>query len=284
MGVKLSVKDLTLEFRDEKTDTSTVALAGLNFEVLDGEFLAIVGPSGCGKTTFLNCADGLLPATTGEIVLDGRGVSGPNPDIAMVFQSACLFPWRTVWGNMIYGLELAKVPMSDVTGRIRHFTALVGLEGFENFYPHQLSGGMQQRVNLARALVVDPKLLLLDEPFASLDAQTRELMQVELLHIWEAARKTAVFVTHQIDEAVFLSDRVIVFTARPGRVKEIVTIDLPRPRPLSLKRDAKFLALEDHVWDLIEEEARKGGFFRSSHGGTEDVAYKRTGWGYSWIR
>ncbi|MFC1893341.1 ABC transporter ATP-binding protein [Chloroflexota bacterium] len=261
MGIKLQVQDIRLEYTNEQDNTTTLALRDLSFEVQEGEFVAIVGPSGCGKTTFLNCMAGLLSVNTGEMFLDGKRVDGPQEDIAMVFQSPCLFPWRTVRKNIIYGLEIAKVPIAEAADTVRYLTALVGLKGFENFYPHQLSGGMQQRVNLARALVVDPKLLILDEPFANLDAQTREFMQVELLRIWEAARKTAVFVTHQINEAIFLADRVIVFTARPGCVKEIVTIDLPRPRQLSLKRSPEFLALEDRIWVLIEDEVRKSGLF-----------------------
>jgi NitT/TauT family transport system ATP-binding protein len=234
-------------------------LQDVDLQVMEGEFLSIVGPSGCGKTTFLSVVDGLIPATAGTITVDGREVSAPGPDRAMVFQDASLLPWRTVLGNVVYGLECQRVPAREARERARHFIDMVGLSGFEQHYPHELSGGMQQRVNLARALVMDPQILLMDEPFAALDAQTRELMQEELLQIWLKARKTVLFITHQIDEAIFLSDRVVVFTARPGRVRHILPVGLERPRRLSLKRDARFQAIEDEVWTLIQEEARRGG-------------------------
>src|SRR5262249_48432864 len=172
---------------------------------------------------------------------------------AVVFEDASLLPWRTVLKNVLYGLECIGVARREAYERARHFIALVGLSGFEQNYPYELSGGMQQRVNLARALVIDPKILLMDEPFASLDAQTRESMQVELLRIWKEAGKTVLFVTHQIDKAIFLSDRVIVFSARPGRVKENIPIDIERPRTLHLKREARFHALEDRIWRLIHD-------------------------------
>jgi NitT/TauT family transport system ATP-binding protein len=172
-----------------------------------------------------------------------------------VFQDASLLPWRTVLGNVRYGLECIGVPRREARERAMHFVELVGLQGFEHSYPHELSGGMQQRVNLARALVMDPKILLMDEPFAALDAQTREAMQEELLRIWKAAGKTVLFITHQIDEAIFLSDRVIVFSARPGRVRESIPVDIERPRALRLKREARFHALEDRIWTLVHDDA-----------------------------
>jgi len=232
-------------------------LKDVSFTVGDGEFLAIVGPSGCGKTTFLRVLDGLTGADGGSISLDGRPVTKPGPDRGFVFQSDSLLPWRTVAGNIGFGLELQRGDRAAARGAVSELVRLVGLEGFERYYPHQLSGGMRQRVNLARALAIDPDVLLMDEPFAALDAQTRELMQAELLRIWAQSRKTVVFITHQIDEAVYLADRVIVFSSRPAVVKATVTVDIPRPRPLSAKRQPAMLERVDAIWKLIEEEVRR---------------------------
>ena len=186
------------------------------------------------------------------MAIDGKRVDGPGVDRAVVFQHASLLPWRTVAGNVRYGMELQKrFDPPAIRERTEHFIRLVGLAGFERHYPSELSGGMQQRVNLARALAADPVALLMDEPFAALDAQTREYMQAELLKIWSEARKTVLFITHQINEAIYLADRVIVFGARPGKVKQTIKVDLPRPRPLSIKRDPRFLQYEDHLWNLI---------------------------------
>jgi NitT/TauT family transport system ATP-binding protein len=225
-------------------------------DVMAGEFVSIIGPSGCGKTTFLNIVDGLLRPTGGQVLLDGRPIAGPGPDRAVVFQDPCLLPWRTVARNATYGLELQRRLTPETAERARAFVEMVGLRGFEDYYPHELSGGMQQRVNLARALTIDPLILLMDEPFAALDAQTREVMQQELLTIWQQARKTVLFVTHQINEALYLSDRVVIFSARPSRVKAVLRVDLPRPRPLAVKRHPRFLELEDAAWKVIEEEVR----------------------------
>jgi NitT/TauT family transport system ATP-binding protein len=252
---KLEAHDVTLDYVQPRTGTRLRALDRVNLTVADGEFVSIVGPSGCGKTTFLSVVDGLIAATGGRILVDGAAVTRPGPDRAVVFQDASLLPWRTVLGNVLYGLECLRVPRREARERAQRFVALVGLTGFEHNYPHELSGGMQQRVNLARALVMDPKILLMDEPFAALDAQTREAMQEELLRIWRAAGKTVLFITHQIDEAIFLSDRVIVFSARPGRVRECISIDIERPRALRLKREARFHALEDRIWTLIHDDA-----------------------------
>ncbi len=256
MAVKLEAQGVGLDYLRPRSGIREPALVDVNLQVMEGEFLSIVGPSGCGKTTFLSVVDGLLPASAGRILVDGQAVNKPGPDRAMVFQDASLLPWRSTLGNVLYGLQCHKVPDKEARERAMHFIEMVGLLGFEQHYPHELSGGMQQRVNLARALVMDPQILLMDEPFASLDAQTREMMQEELLQIWIKAKKTVLFITHQIDEAIFLSDRVVVFTARPGRVKQTITIDLERPRKLKLKREARFHDIEDHVWSLIQEEAR----------------------------
>ncbi len=186
-------------------------------------------------------------------MIDGHPISGPGRDRSFVFQMDSLLPWRTVWENTVLGLEISGT-VSDDKDRAMALLKLVGLSGFERYYPKQLSGGMRQRVNLARALAVNPEVLLMDEPFSALDAQTREVMQTELLRIWENGRKTALFVTHQIDEAVYLSDSVVIFARRPGRVQEIVRIDLPRPRPLSIKRTPHFIEYVDHIWKLIEKD------------------------------
>jgi NitT/TauT family transport system ATP-binding protein len=201
--------------------------------------------------------DCLGPLTAGAVYVKGKRVTGPGPDRSVVFQHPSLLPWRRVLGNVLYGLEAQGRATREARDRAASLINLVGLDGFEQAYPHELSGGMQQRVNLARALLMDPEVLLLDEPFASLDAQTREFMQEELLKIWSASRKTALFITHQISEAVFLSDRVIVFRGRPGRIREEVPVDLPRPRDLAMKRTAEFGEIEQHIWSLIETEARQ---------------------------
>jgi NitT/TauT family transport system ATP-binding protein len=257
---KLEARGVAVEYYLPRSRSRLSVLEDVNLEVEAGEFVCIVGPSGCGKTTFLNAIDGSQPLKRGWIRLDGKNIGPPGRDRAMVFQSPSLLPWRTVRDNIIYGLELQgrKRDLSSqqtVTGLIK----MVGLSGFERSYPSELSGGMQQRVNLARALAVDPELLLLDEPFAALDAQTRELMQAELLRIWQESRKTAIFITHQIDEAIYLSDRVLVFSARPGTIRESINIDLQRPRPLQIKRDPRFIAYADRIWDLIQDETRRQG-------------------------
>ncbi len=254
---KLQAVGLRHEYYQPRTGGRLLALDNINLQVEDGEFVTIVGPSGCGKTTFINLCDGLLKPTAGKILIDGKQISGPGTDRGMVFQDSCLMPWRTVFKNVIFGLECQSLDNAEGSERARKFIKLVGLQGFEDHYPHELSGGMQQRCNFARALTVDPKILIMDEPFAALDAQTREIMQAELLRIWRESGKTVLFITHQINEAIYLADRVIVFGARPGRVKEMLKIELPRPRDLSIKRDPKFLEYEDQLWTLIEEEVKK---------------------------
>ncbi len=255
--MKLQARNVRMQYVQARTNQRVEALAGISFDLLDGEFVSIVGPSGCGKTTFLTICAGLLRATSGSVLVDGRAVTGPGPDRGMVFQDPSLLPWRTVKGNVVYGLESQRVPKQEIDRRAAQFMRLVGLAGFEHAYPSELSGGMQQRANLARALCVDPTILLMDEPFASLDAQTRELMQAELLRIWRGAKKSVLFITHQIDEAVYLSDRVLVFSGRPGRILDDIRIDVPRPRPLKIKRDPRFLSYVDHVWGLIETETER---------------------------
>jgi len=257
---KLEARSVEVEYYNTRTGKRLTALKDVNLEIQEGEFISIVGTSGCGKTTFLNAVDGLLPLKRGRIRIDGKEVKRPGPDRAVVFQSPSLLPWRTVYDNVMYGLELqGKRRTAEAQATVDRLIKLVGLGGFEKSFPSELSGGMQQRCNLARALAVDPEVLLLDEPFAALDAQTREFMQAELLRIWESTHKTALFITHQIDEAVYLSDRVMVFSSRPGTLRRVVNIDLPRPRSLHVKREPKFLEYLDEIWTMIEEEGRKSG-------------------------
>jgi len=254
---KLVVQNLCKSFRTQRSEESIQVFEGISFEVHPSEFISLVGPSGCGKTTFLRILDGLIPHDDGEILLDGKAVIKPGPDKGFVFQESSLLPWRTVLDNVILGLELQGVDSRKARKKAERYIALVGLAGFERHYPHELSGGMQQRVNLARALIVDPQVLLMDEPFASLDAQTREIMQAELLKMWNQTKKTVIFVTHQIEEAIYLSDRVVVFSARPAKIREIVKVDIARPRSLNVKRNKEFLDLADHVWSIIQEEVLK---------------------------
>lgn len=256
--VKLDIDHVFKKYWLERGGREVLALSDVSVKVEDGEFLAIVGPSGCGKTSLLNIVAGLLPYDRGTVSIDGKKVEGPGVDRAVVFQHASLLPWRSILGNVRFGMELQRrFDENTMRERAEQFIKLVGLSGFERHYPGELSGGMQQRVNLARALASDPKVLLMDEPFAALDAQTREFMQSELLKIWSAARKTVLFITHQINEAIYLADRVVVMSARPGRVKDVFKIPFGRPRTLSLKRDPRFLEIEDAIWQLVEEKPEK---------------------------
>ena len=250
MTFKLEVDHLHKQFGD------LAVLQDINLSVESGAFISVVGPSGCGKTTFLRIVAGLEPATSGSLRIDGQPLAGPGSNRGFVFQNDSLLPWRTVLANALIGPEVMGQVGDKERRRTLELLRLVGLGGFEKYFPRQLSGGMRQRVNLARALAIDPEVLLMDEPFAALDAQTREIMQTELLRIWEQGRKTVLFVTHQIDEAVFLSDRVLVFARRPGRVQETVDIRLPRPRELSIKRTPEFIAYVDRIWKLIEHDVR----------------------------
>ena len=253
LSPKLETRGICQEFSKGPAESLPV-LSDISLTIGAAEFVSIVGASGCGKTTFLRILDGLIAPSAGAVLIDGKAVTAPKPDRGFVFQKDCLLPWRTTLQNVLFGLELQHRPRHEARAIAAQLIDLVGLVGFERHYPHQLSGGMRQRVNLARALAINPEVLLMDEPFAALDAQTREVMQLELVRIWHAERKTVVFVTHQIDEAVFLSDRVIVFAARPGRVKEIIPIDLPRPRPFAIKRTPEFVSYVDRIWRLLEEE------------------------------
>jgi NitT/TauT family transport system ATP-binding protein len=240
-------------FDQANGQASQPVLEDVSFTVSRGELMCIVGPSGCGKTTLLNIAAGLLRPSFGTIEVAGKPVDGPGPDRALVFQDASLLPWRNVRSNVMFGLECQGRVTPAAHARAAELIEMVGLSGFEAYYPHQLSGGMRQRVNLARALLVDPEILLMDEPFAALDVQTREVMQGELLRIWEQTRTTIVFVTHQISEAVYLADRVLVLATRPGRILETVTVEVERPRPLSMRHDERLVRHERHIWSLIQD-------------------------------
>jgi NitT/TauT family transport system ATP-binding protein len=230
------------------------ALQNFDIDIREGEFLSIVGPSGCGKSTFLNILLGLIKPDSGDLRVHGKAITGPGTDRAMVFQEFGLLPWRTVQSNIELGLELKGAPAAERRAVSQRLIDMVGLAGFEGHYPHELSGGMKQRVGLARALATDPEVLLMDEPFAALDAQTRDLMQIELLRIWNAARKTVLFVTHQIDEAIYLSDRVVVMTKRPGQAKKIFSIDLPRPRDYEMRVTPEFNELKLEIWQTLKDE------------------------------
>src|SRR5438445_6587407 len=226
----------------------------LDLTVRDGEVVCILGPSGCGKTTLLRTMHGLIPLDSGRILIDGSTVSGPRRNVAMVFQHFGLMPWKRVRENVAYGVELAGLPQTTVDERTDRYIAMVGLGGFERHYPHQLSGGMRQRVGLARALALEPDVLLMDEPFGSLDAQTREILQDELLRIYQQHPRTMVFITHSIEEAIALGDRIVVLTARPARVRETLTVDIPRPRTVAgVIAHPRFLELRDRCWHLLRE-------------------------------
>jgi NitT/TauT family transport system ATP-binding protein len=229
---------------------------GIDFDVGDREIVALVGASGCGKTTLLRCIDGLIPASAGSIEIDGQVVNGALPGVAMVFQHFGLFPWKTVFANVAYGLKLAGRSSAEIAERVPQFIKLVGLAGFEQAYPYQLSGGMQQRCGLARALALEPSVLLMDEPFAAVDAQTREILQFELLRIWELRPTSMLFVTHSIEEAVLMGHRVIVLKGRPAGVFEAIDVDLPHPRDRSTLAHPRFTALREHVWETLKDEAR----------------------------
>src|SRR6476659_7527772 len=231
---------------------TVVACRNVELNVRSNEVLCIVGPSGCGKTTLLRCIGGLLAPSSGQVLIDGQVVSSPCPGVAIVFQHFGLLPWKTVVDNVAFGLKIAGASRQQLAERVEHYIHLVGLTGFENQYPYQLSGGMQQRVGLARALATDPEILLMDEPFASVDAQTREVLQEELLHLHERERKTMVFITHSIDEALVLGDRVAVMASRPGRIKEILTVDFARPRdPAAVRAQSRYTEIRNHIWEEL---------------------------------
>ena len=231
---------------------TVVAFRNVELNVRSNEVLCIVGPSGCGKTTLLRCIGGLLTPSSGEVLIDGKPIRAPREGVAIVFQHFGLLPWKTVVDNVAFGLRIARLPRQRVAEKVEHYIHLVGLAGFENHYPYQLSGGMQQRVGLARALAIDPEILLMDEPFASVDAQTREVLQEELLQLHDRERKTMIFITHSIDEAIILGDRVAVMASRPGRVKEVLQVNFPRPRdPAAVRAQPRYTEIRNHIWEEL---------------------------------
>ena len=250
--VRISVEHATKRF----ALGAVTVFEGLDLAVRDGETLCILGPSGCGKTTLLRCMHGLARIDDGRIVIDGTPVRAPSRNVAMVFQHFGLMPWKRVRENVAYGLELAGVPKATIQQRVERYIDMVGLRGFESSYPNELSGGMQQRAGLARALALEPDILLMDEPFGSLDALTREILQDELLRIYQLAPRTMVFITHSIEEAIAMGDRILVLSARPARVRELFQVDIPRPRTVQdVIAHPRFIPLRDHCWRLLREHA-----------------------------
>ncbi|MFZ9296901.1 MAG: ABC transporter ATP-binding protein [Hylemonella sp.] len=256
----IEFSNVTRVFR--QSDQNVVALEDINLLVEDQEFIAIVGPSGCGKTTCLRMAAGLDKPSSGRVLVDGQAVQGPGTDRAVVFQQFALFPWKTVWQNIEFGLISLGIPDIERKKRIEQYIELMGLQGYERAYPHQLSGGMQQRVAIARAYVLDPKVLLMDEPFGALDAQTRVVMQEELVRLARSHPRTVLFITHAVDEAVYLADRIVVMSRRPGRIREIIDVKSVREKELwnNLSRiedvmdQSSFVHLRTHIWKLLREE------------------------------
>lgn len=250
--VKLKIDNVYKEYQGR--NGKTVALNGVNLDIMENEFICVVGPSGCGKSTLLNIIAGLLEPTSGAVYLDGKQIEGTGVERGVVFQQYALFPWRTVKKNVMFGLEMKKTPKAEAEKIALKYIEAVGLKGFENSYPKELSGGMKQRVAIARAYAANPEVLLLDEPFGALDAQTRVQLQTELLNTWEQEKKTCFFITHDVDEAIILAQRVIIMSARPGRIKRIVNIDIPYPRTQETKSDARFLELKAEIWNEVYQE------------------------------
>lgn len=249
-----------------------IALSGFSVELKQGEFLAIVGPSGCGKSTFLNVVAGLTFPSEGTVKVMGKEVNGPETDRAVVFQDYALMPWRTTEQNVRFGLELQGRTDSSTKERVQRYIELVGLAGFEKAYPRELSGGMRQRVGLARALATEPRLLLMDEPFAAIDAMTREVMQDELARIVAATGQAIIFITHSVDEAITLADKIAVVTNRPGRIRELLTVDIPRPRTRDSRKLPEFQALRDHIWELLADDPAHGASPASNIGTAGELA------------
>jgi NitT/TauT family transport system ATP-binding protein len=252
----VEARNVTVEYERSGGKSALVALEDFNIGISEGEFLTIVGPSGCGKSTFLNLVAGLWFPAAGEVLVDGTPVTGPAQDRAVVFQEYALMPWRTVVGNIRFGLEMQRRIDQSTDDKIAHYIELVGLTGFEDAYPRELSGGMRQRVGLARALATEPRILLMDEPFAAVDALTREVMQDELSQIMEKSRQTIIFITHSVDEAITLGDRIVVISNRPGRVKEIIPVSIPRPRSgRGIRHLPEYGEIRDRIWELLGDEA-----------------------------
>ena len=253
----VDARNLAVTYDRLREKDTLIALRDFSIQLAQGEFLAVVGPSGCGKSTFLNVVAGLMPPSDGTIEVLGRPVTGPATDRAVVFQDYALLPWRTTEQNVRFGLELQKRVDSSTKDLVQHYIKLVGLEGFEKAYPRELSGGMRQRVGLARALVTEPRLLLMDEPFAAVDAMTREVMQDELARIVAETGQAIIFITHSVDEAITLADRIAVVTNRPGRIREILEVDIPRPRSRESRKLPEFQELRDRIWELLGPQAER---------------------------
>ncbi len=253
----ISVRDLSVGYDVARTGKRLIAIEGVDLEVHEGEFVTVLGPSGCGKTTFMNVIAGLVKPSAGEVLVAGNLVTGPGPDRAVVFQDYALLPWRTVFDNVKFGLEMQKALRADGwRERVQEAIALVGLAGFEHSYPRELSGGMQQRVGLARAIVAEPRILLMDEPLGAVDALTREVMREEIEKLIAATGKTVVFITHSIEEAILLGDRIVVFKSHPGAIKEVIETGLERPRSeRSIQSNPRYLELRDHLWEALQGEA-----------------------------
>jgi ABC-type nitrate/sulfonate/bicarbonate transport system ATPase subunit len=248
---KIVIRNLTKTY----SGGEVIALKDISLDIEPFESLCILGPSGCGKTTLLRIIDALISRDRGEVLIDGKSVDHPCPDVAMVFQHFGLFPWKRLDENIAYGLQLRRTPRQETKAAVQRYIELMGLKGFEQCYPHQLSGGMQQRAGLARALAINPSLLLMDEPFGALDAQTREMMQEELLRILEKDKTTMIFVTHSIDEAVLLGDRIVIMSRRPGRVRDILPVEIPRPREiLSVRAHPRYLELRNSIWQMLKQD------------------------------
>lgn len=250
--VKLKIDNVRKEYSTR--NGTFIALNGVSLDITENEFVCVVGPSGCGKSTLLNIIAGLLEPTSGAVYLDDKQIEGTGVERGVVFQQYALFPWRTVLKNVMFGLEEKKIPKAEATEIAMKYIKAVGLEGFEHSYPKELSGGMKQRVAIARAYAANPEVLLLDEPFGALDAQTRAQLQTELLNTWEQEKKTCFFITHDVDEAILLAQRVVIMSARPGRIKRIVDIDIPYPKSQETKSDPRFLELKAEIWNEVYKE------------------------------
>lgn len=253
-GSGISIRNLSHTY-ESRAAGGVPALDGISLEIGDGEFHCLLGPSGCGKSTLLYLIGGFIPVQSGSVSTAAGPVTAPGPDRSIVFQNFALFPWKTVRDNVLYGLKKAGFGPAERQKRAQHYIDLVHLTGFEDAYPSQLSGGMQQRTAIARTLAVDPGILLMDEPFGALDAQTRRVMQEELRAIWRSSRKAVVFVTHDVQEAVFLADRISIMSARPGRIRHVIDVDLPRERGEEILENRAFNQLSERIWRLVREEA-----------------------------
>ena len=251
-GVKIQIKNVVKEYHGDHG--TTVALNGVNLDIMENEFICVVGPSGCGKSTLLNILAGLHEASSGECYLDGEIIKGTDVKRGVVFQQYALFPWQTVLQNVMFGPQMKRMPKAECEAIAHKYIKMVGLEDFENSFPKELSGGMKQRVAIARAYANNPEVLLMDEPFGALDAQTRAQLQTELLKTWEEEQKTCFFITHDVDEAVLLAQRVVIMSARPGRIREVLDIDIPYPRTQETKILSRFTELKNYIWNIVYRE------------------------------